>query len=838
MYGACSYAHHPHDPVDALVVSPSYNEDNTIYIAYSNDLFKSVNGGHSWKEVVNGLDNKYPISSINIAPSEIGTHTIFISTLGNGVYRSMNGGTSWKNVSNGLRNLAIREISARSNKIVLANGTKGQLYFTNDSGKSWRTATTLPQDAVITAVSPPMQFPETSILAGDSLGRVLVSTNNGGNWEAIGQLPTKTEITVIAIDPSDASRTTFFVGTQDKGLYKSSDNGKSFQPLDNGLSTHHILSLAFSPKFAQDRTMIATSWREAAFISSDGGDTWMKFSKGLTTDKQADSVEYQSPHFRQIKITGNDSQTMFLAAFTGLYKSTNGGHSWSEMETRPVNLIRGIAVSPASKDTFRIAISTYGGGAYISHDNGATWIIANKGLENTRLMGINFTPSYPLDHTLFSASKGYLLKLTDSKMAWEKIPLSYESLRNRIGYKLIRLGVSKNIVEKLGLTPDTRQVYPTVITPSPDYATDKTVLFGTRWHGMYRSENGGHTSYNIWDAAEGAVTSLALSPSFSKDHTAFIYIRGDGIYKSTDKGDSWHRLVQGLPFNMTNPATNNHIKHGDFTIVFSPGYSKDQTLFSGGGLGLFKSTDKGENWSELKDTPLEPASNILAVGLSPNYVNDHTLLISLKGHGLYKSVDGGQTFFKTGKTLIKNNYSIELIAFSSDFSQNDTIYVASDENLFQSSDRGSNWTLIQRPVRYEDRRNVILYEGNWVQAESSQYSASTVSYSETKGNRATLAFVGCGIRWIASKSPEGGTANVYIDNSIVDSVDLHSEQLETMSNVFSRTGLLCSPHTITIEVSEGETGNLSAGQVVIDAFDVLPAKLNDYGLKVHRLPPG
>lgn len=823
VYGACSYAHHPHDPVNMLAVSPTYSEDNIVYIANSKHLFKSADGGQSWKELVNGLDHIYPISSIGITPSETGSQIIFISTLGNGVYRSTDAGASWKNASIGLKNLAIYEISVRYNNIVLANDAKGQLYFTNDSGESWRTAT-MPQDAVITAVSPPIQFPETKILAGDSLGRILVSTDNGSHWETIGQLPTKAEITVIAIDPSDGSRTTFFVGTQNKGLYKSLNNGKSFQSLGNGLAAHHIMSLAFSPDFAQDRTMIATSWHEAIFISSDGGDTWIKHSKGLTTNKQADEIKYRSPHFRQVTITNNDSQTMFLAAFTGLYKSTNGGHSWSEMETQPVKLIKGLAASPALKSPFSIGITTYGGGAYVSHDNGMSWVIANKGLKTTRLSDIKFAPSSSKDSTLFSGSIGFLLKSTDNGVSWNAMPLYNDTLRNKIGYKLLKFGLSKNIAEKLGVMPDMRLVYPTVITPSPNYAIDKTLLFGTRWHGMYRSEDGGQTSENIWDGTTGAITSLAISPDFSKDHMAFIYIRDDGIYKSTDKGDSWRRLVQGLPFDIINPANSNkHLKHDDFAIIFSPGYSKDQTLFAGGGLGLFKSIDKGENWSELKNSPLETTSSILAMGLSPNYVNDRTLLISLKGHGLYKSVDGGQTFFEMGKTLIKNNHSIELIEFSSDFSQNDTIYAASNEDLFQSSDRGNSWTLIQRPVRYEDYRNIIHYEGNWVQTESSQYSASTIHYSETKGNKATLAFVGCGIRWIARKSPESGTANVYIDNLLIDSVDLYSKQLEPMTDVFSRTGLRCNPHTITIEVSEGKTGNLSAGQVAIDAFDVLPA---------------
>ena len=130
------------------------------------------------------------------------------------------------------------------------------------------------------------------------------------------------------------------------------------------------------------------------------------------------------------------------------------------------------------------------------------------------------------------------------------------------------------------------------------------------------------------------------------------------------------------------------------------------------------------------------------MSLSPNYVNDHTLLISLKSHGLYKSLDGGQNFFEAGGTSIKNNYSITLIAFSSGYSQNNTIYAASDEALFLSTDRSNSWTLIQRPVRYEDIRDVMRYEGSWMQTENTEYSASTINYSVIKGDKEELDFVG------------------------------------------------------------------------------------------------
>jgi hypothetical protein len=209
--------------------------------------------------------------------------------------------------------------------------------------------------------------------------------------------------------------------------------------------------------------------------------------------------------------------------------------------------------------------------------------------------------------------------------------------------------------------------------------------------------------------------------------------------------------------------------------------------------------------------------------ISPGHAHEHTLLISIKGRGLYKSLDGGKSFEETGHTLIRNNHAIELLAYSSEFPKDNIIFAASDENLFRSSDGGDSWTQIQRPARYEDSRDVIHYEGRWVQAEDAEYSATTVHYTETKGAKASFDFFGCGIRWIAARSPQGGTANVYIDDSLADSVELHSERPEPMSEVYSRTDLSCAPHRIVIELDE-DKNQRSAGQqrITLDAFDVLP----------------
>ncbi|GEM_PF-794604 len=805
-------AHHPHDLVDALAVSPSFEVDNTVYIASSGHVLKSVHGGHGWQELVNGLDHTSPVTSILIIPTDGTPGTVLVATDGNGIYRSTDEGTSWRNTSKGLESLEISTLSGGLQGKVLAIDESGHLYFSSDSGESWQVST-LPDTAVITAAD----VSAGRMLAGDEAGNLYASTDGGAHWKKAAQLPSQTAVTTIKQDSSDATGNSFFVGTRDHGLFRTTDKGSSFQQAGSALKGHHIISLAIQPGF-----MIATSWKEAAFISTDNGNSWTKYSDGLLTDKQANTVKYFSPQFRQIAIAGKDGKTLFLAGFAGLFKSGNHGENWDELEILPVSLIKGLDVSPSDGDDYSIAISTYGGGAYFSHDHGDTWIIANKGLNTTRLMDMHYSPTYPQDHTLFSGSVGLLLKSTDIKGSWEQIPVSYRTLKNRIIGKLMYWGLPQDIgwsyLDKVDRVP----VYPVTMAPSTDYANDNTVIFGTRWHGIFRSEHGGLDAYNIWLHTDGAITGLKLSPDYTNDHTVFAYVRGDGIYKSTDTGDNWHKLTRGLPADATSGAkVGTHSSNEDYTVAFSPGYQSDRTVFAAGPSGLYVSTDQGENWTEIRSTILGDKPHIIAFALSPDYVNDRTMLVSLKGRGLYRTVDGGKHFSQIGKALIENNHSITRMAFASQYASNRAIYAASSQNLFRSDNGGDNWTLLQRPARYEDQRDVIHYTGHWNERRGKDYSATSIHYTDESGAAVSLDFYGCGVRWIASKSAEGGKARVYIDGTLAATVDLAADTTQDMAVAFARTGLTCGPHSIRVEAG---TGADKAGRVTFDAFDVLPEK--------------
>ena len=83
-----AYAHSPHDVIDSLALSPSYDQDKTLFIVIGDKLLKSKNGGFGWRRSVNGLDNKHLLKSIAVSPSFHIDKTLFVSSDGDGIYRS------------------------------------------------------------------------------------------------------------------------------------------------------------------------------------------------------------------------------------------------------------------------------------------------------------------------------------------------------------------------------------------------------------------------------------------------------------------------------------------------------------------------------------------------------------------------------------------------------------------------------------------------------------------------------------------------------------------------------------------------------------------------------
>jgi photosystem II stability/assembly factor-like uncharacterized protein len=850
---ASTYAHSPQHVIDSLEISPSFSHDQTLFIIVQNYFLRSTDGGYEWKELVNGLDNKYIFSSVAISPFYRRDGLVYVSSDGSGIYRSRDGGGSWQAVNEGLGTgrvgILCMSPGYEDGAVVLAAGVEGGLYRALLTEVAWRPV--IEEAVKVTALGFSPDPVSEIVVAGDDQGNIWVSEDGGKTWRIRYRMEELGRITAVGVSDQFSHDRTFFIGTEREGLFRTVDGGETFDVLKGGPSEEsfhcaekrrrsasgkHVMSIALAPNYGKSRTVYATTWYDAVYKSDDGGETWERLGQGLSCDRQADTYNVPVPHFRELKLSENleSDGTLFLAGFDGLFKSVSRGKEWRQLEPLPVRLIRGLGISPSTNDNYVIGITTYGGGAYKSSDRGRTWAVLNLGLKTTRLSDIAYSPAYWTDNTVFSASLQRFLISKNSGSRWRYVKLEYKGWRKYPAMILKKfLGVPKRYL----LSKRQRSaVWPMAIAISPEFAKDRTIFIGTRRQGVMKSKDGGRSWSDSWQGTPvGFILSLAISPNFRLDQTLFAAVRGHGIYKSMDGGASWRSRNKGFQFlrDVNMPAAPNYNADPvlfsslkEVYVEISPNYQNDGTVFAMSGEGLFKTTNGGTSW-KLLDTRAEVTSGkIEALALSPNYAQDQTIIVSVKGKGLFLSVDGGRTFEHIGSDLIEGNHNIKWIQFSPDYHHDHTVFAASEEQLFVSKDFSGTWITMPRPVRYENWRGEghgpVRFEGSWTLISDLNYSASSASGSATIGDAAVLDFIGSGVRWIGPKGPMLGVAQVYIDGGLIEEVEQYSLTPAHSVTLFQSPRLDYGHHEISIRIVRGQDSGSINKKVIVDAFDVLP----------------
>jgi len=846
-------AHSPHDAIDALRISPDYENDSMLFIVVQNSLLQSTNRGATWKQLVSGLDSPHLLSDIAVSPNFAQDNTLFVSTDGGGVYASPDRGQTWHRFNNGLRQLSIGRLLVSADQdypAVLAAGSTRGLFVSHTQDAGWQRA--ISDDVQITALRLVHDNSSTYALAGDSTGGLWKSSADLKSWQRIFKLEDTGAVTSLARWHSPGSIDTLFLGTEKAGLLSTADGGLTFEYLSQSwpdrvedcrgrklskpVKDLHIRDIEIAPTNDNSPDIHVTTWTKAVHVSRDAGKSWEIQGRGISCDPQADQDTSWVPHYRDLEF-GDVSQTdWFLAGFNGLFRSEDSGESWVQLETLPVSLIRGFGISPANDSQHALAVTTYGGGAYVSVDQGESWSIANNGLVTTRLADVEFSPDFWTDGWIFSLASERLLSSKQIDMGWTAQSLVYKGWRRRVGSGLERrLGFSPDYGTRLFLSDaERRYLWPMQIELSPAFSTDQTMLVGFRKHGVWKSENAGVDWNRSWDGPIDYVTALQVSPDFPNDGTAFAGIRGSGVYVSHDGAETWHASNAGFQFleqvqvtkspnYVVDPPLYRAIK--DVLLVISPRFTDDHTIFASSASGLFRSNDGGQLWenltvaSSLNDVP------VIALGISPAFGVDDTIVVSFKGRGLYRSTDGGATFESVGQDLLSGNFDLEHLQFSPTYDDDNVIYGATDEVVLKSQDRGDTWSVLDRPVRYENWRGIslgpIIFTGDWTRETGDEFSASTQSVSVTKGARASLNFFGSHVVWRGERGPDGGKAKVLMDGVEVASVNLYSERRSAGVEILSYSALEVGPHNMVIENIEDKSPDSVGFRVSVDAIDLL-----------------
>lgn len=157
-----------------------------------------------------------------------------------------------------------------------------------------------------------------------------------------------------------------------------------------------------------------------------------------------------------------------------------------------------------------------------------------------------------------------------------------------------------------------------------------------------------------------------------------------------------------------------HDPHDPFVAVaVSPNFAQDQTVLAATGIlsiranvqVVMKSTDGGVNWSVLPG--LGNNGTIAAVAFSPGYAQDQTMYVATN-QGLFQSINQGTSWVSLYKP------SLESMALSPNFAADNTIFVVTTANtVMDSTNRGQTWTAVSTPSPLTAGLTVIAVSPNF-----------------------------------------------------------------------------------------------------------------------------
>ena len=333
-------------------------------------IFHSLDDGSTFTAINDGLPSS-AISSIVGDPSSL---TRYAGSGVAGVAKTTDD-ARWSAANTGLFAAEVYSLAAsKSSPSIVYAATDASIFKSSDAGVSWQNLTSVGVDQQVwpvLAVDP--TNPSVVYAATDEKG-VIKTSNGGGSWTAMQTGLTTTAIGALAIDPT--AHATIYAATVD-GMYGSVDGAAHWTLLSADVSDMH--ALAIDPVAHQT---VYTGGFGGVFRSTDGGANWSRIS--------GSNPFVDSSGVAGIAVDPSSHTTVYVANQQGIWKTSDGGASWRNLTAGlPDTLepsVSAVAITPGTPSTIYIAfvgvVRGAGNGVYKSTNGGASWTAVEPGLDD------------------------------------------------------------------------------------------------------------------------------------------------------------------------------------------------------------------------------------------------------------------------------------------------------------------------------------------------------------------------------------------------------------------------------------------------------------------------
>lgn len=607
-YGAYAIGCLALDPSNTSILWAGTGENNhQRSLGYGDGVYKSVDGGKSWKNT--GLKESRQIGKILIHPQD--SKIVYIAAEGSvwgpggerGLYQTRDGGKTWEKILSVSENTGINDMvmDPRDPEVIYASseqrrrhiytkiggGPETAIYKTIDGGKTWDKLTSgLPTSHMggiglaISPVNPDVVY--AIIEAAEDHGGFYRSKNRGATWEKMSDHTEAGQYyNEIYCDPKDVDK----VYSVETISHVTEDGGKTWRRV--GLNNRHVDDHAL---------WIDPDDTRHFMIGGDGG-IYETYDEGLNyifksnlpvTQFYRVNVDNQYPFYHVYGGTqdnnsmggpsGNISRN---GVSSGEWYYTNGGDGfWT-------------AIDPVNQDII-YAESQYGNMVRYDRKSGESISIRpepRKG-EDTYKWNWN-TPLFISPHspTRLYCSANKVFRSDDRGDSWTAISEDLTRQMDRNTFQVMGKYWSVDAVAKDRST----SLFGTIISLDESPLKENLIYAGTD-DGLIQVTEDGKTwrkTETFPGVPEYTYVSDLLASSFDENvvFASFDNIQRDDfkpyLLKSMDKGYTWTSIAGDLPENGT--------VHSIVQDFVNP-----DLLFCGTEFGVFFTYNGGKNWIQLK----------------------------------------------------------------------------------------------------------------------------------------------------------------------------------------------------------------------------------------------